>query len=164
MSNPKIAGRKPMKVELKKGEEQYWCACGLSKNQPYCDGSHRTTSFTPVKFQAEESGDAYLCMCKHSKNAPYCDGTHAKLPVENTSSEASAPVSSGSTKEEPTLAYIKTLAKDGLSKTGHHGEMGAMGVPIPELPMWKDIQILAAQMATKPLMEDVSVGSELVIG
>ena len=55
MSNPKIADRKPIKVELKKGEEQYWCACGLSKNQPYCDGSHRTTDITPVKFEAEES-------------------------------------------------------------------------------------------------------------
>ena len=72
MSTPKIADRKPIKVELKKGDEQYWCACGLSKNQPYCDGSHRTTDITPLKFEVEETGDAYLCMCKHSKNAPYC--------------------------------------------------------------------------------------------
>lgn len=165
MSVPKIADRKPIKVNLKKGEEQYWCACGLSKNQPYCDGSHRTTDITPKKFVAEETGEAYLCMCKHSKNPPYCDGTHAKLKEE--SQDAVASVSAGaasSTKEEPTLAYIKALAKDGLSQTGHHGEMGAMGVPIPELPQWKDIQILAAQMATKPLMEDVAVASELVIG
>ncbi len=165
MSKPKIADRKPIKVELKKGEEQYWCACGLSKNQPYCDGSHRTTDITPKKFVAEESGDAYLCMCKHSKNAPYCDGTHAKLPESDSSETTKEPVStSGSTKEEPTLAYIKELARNGLSKTGHHGEMGAMGVPLTELPQWKDIQILAAQMATKPLMEDVAVGSELIIG
>jgi CDGSH-type Zn-finger protein len=164
MSKPKIADRKPIKVELKKGEEQYWCACGLSKNQPYCDGSHRTTDITPVKFEAEETGDAYLCMCKHSKNAPYCDGSHAKLKEESDAPESPAPASSESTKEEPTLAYIKALAKDGLSKTGHHGEMGAMGVPIPELPKWKDIQLLAAQMATKPLMEDIVVGSELIIG
>ena len=165
MSKPKIADRKPIKVELKKGEEQYWCACGLSNNQPYCDGSHRTTDITPVRFEAEETGDAYLCMCKHSKNAPYCDGTHAKLPETDSSSTTEAPASSsGSTKEEPTLAYIKALARDGLSKTGHHGEMGAMGVPLTELPQWKDIQILAAQMATKPLMEDVTVRSELIIG
>jgi len=165
MSKPKIADRKPIKVELKKGEEQYWCACGLSKNQPYCDGSHRTTDITPKKFVAEESGDAYLCMCKHSKNAPYCDGTHAKLPESDSSETTKEPANSnGSTKEEPTLAYIKELARNGLSKTGHHGEMGAMGVPLTELPQWKDIQILAAQMATKPLMEDVAVGSELIIG
>lgn len=165
MSKPKIADRKPIKVEVKKGEEYYWCACGLSKNQPYCDGSHRTTDITPKQFVAEDSGDAYLCMCKHSKNPPYCDGTHATLKEESSDSQAetSAP-SSGSTKEEPTLAYIKSLAKDGLTKTGHHGEMGAMGVPIPELPRWKDIQLLAAQMATKPLMEEVEVGSELIIG
>ena len=163
MSKPKIADRKPIKVEVKKGEDQYWCACGLSNNQPYCDGSHRTTDITPVKFTPEETGEAYLCMCKHTKNPPYCDGTHATLPKEEKES-TSAPANSGSTAEEPTLAYIKALAKDGLSKTGHHGEMGAMGVPLTELPQWKDIQIIAAQMATKPLMEDVAVGSELIIG
>lgn len=164
MSKPKIADRKPAKVDLKKGEEHYWCACGRSSNQPFCDGSHRTTDITPKQFVAEESGEAYLCMCKHSKNAPYCDGTHAKLGEESESYTAEAPANNGSTKEEPTLSYIKALAKDGLSKTGHHGEMGAMGVPISELPRWKDIQLLAAQMATKPLMEDVEVGSELIIG
>lgn len=164
MSQPKIAGRKPIMVELKKGEDQYWCACGLSKNQPFCDGSHRTTDITPKKFTAEESGDAYLCMCKHSKNPPFCDGSHAKLKEEKTTNTDETAPSSESTKEEPTLSYIKALAKDGLSKVGHHGEMGAMGVPIPELPLWSDIQILAAQMATKPLMEDIPVNSELIIG
>lgn len=164
MSNPKIADRTPVKVELKKGEELYWCACGLSKNQPYCDGSHRTTDITPKKFIAEETGDAYLCMCKHSKNPPYCDGTHAKLKEETNSSTIETPSADGPTREEPTLAYIKELARNGLTKTGHHGEMGAMGVPLTELPQWKDIQILAAQLATKPLMEDVAVGSELIIG
>ena len=144
MSKPKIADRKPAKVVLKKGEEHYWCACGRSSNQPYCDGSHRTTDITPKQFVAEESGEAYLCMCKHSKNAPYCDGTHAKLVEESMPDTAQAPSTNGSTEEEPTLAYIKALAKDGLSKTGHHGEMGAMGVPIPQLPRWNDIQLLAA--------------------
>ena len=164
MSTPKIAARQPIKVDVKEGETQYWCACGLSSNQPFCDGSHRTTDITPKAFTPEETGEAYLCMCKHSKNPPYCDGTHATLKEEKSEDTAAPAPSGGSTKEEPTLAYIKALAKDGLSKTGHHGEMGAMGVPIPELPQWKDIQLLAAQMATKPLMEDVAVGSELVIG
>lgn len=164
MSQPNIADRKPIKVQVEKGEEHYWCACGLSNNQPFCDGSHRTTSFKPLKFEAAETGDAYLCMCKHSKNAPYCDGTHAKLPKDTGQQVSSSNSGSSSTAEEPTLAYIKALARDGLSKTGHHGEMGAMGVPAPELPKWKDIQILAAQMATKPLMEDIAVGTELIIG
>lgn len=165
MKNPKIAGKKPIAVELTEGEEKYFCACGESKKQPYCDGSHRTTSFKPIAFTAKETGTAYLCMCKQSKNRPYCDGTHATLKDEiSEDTPTPTPNSVDSTIEEPTLAYIKALAKDGLSKTGHHGEMGAMGVPIPELPLWNDIQLLAAQMATKPLMEDVSVGSELIIG
>ncbi|MEM7038145.1 MAG: glutamate synthase-related protein, partial [Bacteroidota bacterium] len=173
MQKPKIAGRKPMPTEVKKGEEYYWCACGESKNQPFCDGSHRTTPFQPLGFTAEQDETAYLCMCKQTKNAPFCDGTHAKLGAESTESAentkksaADAPAGGDpeSTREEPTLAYIKALARDGLSKTGHHGPMGAMGVPIPELPQWKDIQLLAAQMATKPLMEDVPVGTDLVIG
>ncbi len=105
-------------------------------------------------------------MCKQSKNPPYCDGTHATLKEESKpdGKDSELNLNPGSTKEEPTLAYIKALAKDGLSKTGHHGEMGAMGVPIPELPQWKDIQILAAQMATKPLMENVPVDTQLIIG
>ena len=166
MKKPKIADIKPLATKVKKGEEYYWCACGESKNQPFCDGSHASTSFKPLSFKANEDGDAYLCMCKQTKNPPYCDGAHVALSkVDNpagTDSEVSD--NAGSTNEEPTLAYIKALAKDGLSKTGHHGEMGAMGVPIPELPQWKDIQILTAQMATKPLMEDVAVDSELIIG
>ena len=166
MDKPKIAGRKPIAVELEKGEEMYFCACGEAKEQPFCDGSHRATSFEPIAFTAEETGTAYLCMCKQSKNLPYCDGTHTTLNKDVESNENTSNVSANtdSTTEEPTLAYIKALAKDGLSKTGYHGEMGAMGVPIPELPQWKDIQILAAQMATKPLMENVEVNSELIIG
>ena len=167
MSKPKIAGRKPVMVQLEKGEEKYWCACGLSNGQPYCDGSHRTTDIKPVNFVAEESGNAALCMCKQTKNPPYCDGSHATLSDNEGNEEPKDIVEntlSGSTREEPTLAYIKALARDGLTKTGHHGEMGAMGVPIPDLPRWNDIQILAAQMATKPLMDDVVVNSELIIG
>ena len=64
----------------------------------------------------------------------------------------------------PRWHILKPSQKTDFQKTGHHGEMGAMGVPIPELPQWKDIQVLAAQLATKPLMENVPVGSELVIG
>lgn len=61
------------------------------------------------------------------------------------------------------VARIHALARDGLSKVGHHGEMGAMGVPRMDLPRWDDIQILPAQFARKPLMDDTGVGTELVI-
>jgi len=74
-----IAKKGPYAVELEAGKDYYWCACGKSKNQPYCDGSHQGSEFSPLAFTAEESKTAYLCGCKHSKNAPYCDGTHTKL-------------------------------------------------------------------------------------
>ena len=172
MDKPQTAGRKPVKVELEAGESYFWCKCGKSANQPFCDGSHRGTSFTPLKFTAEESGDAFLCMCKQSDNAPFCDGTHARLPKDEAPATAApAPAASGNqmptpapTPEEPTVAAIHELARDGLSKVGHHGEMGSMGVPRATLPDWNDIQILPAQFARKPLMDDAKVSSQLVIG
>lgn len=79
MNKPKIAGRQPVPVKLKQDEEHYWCSCGESNNQPFCDGTHKSTSFKPCAFKAMTSDEAYLCMCKHTKNPPYCDGTHNKL-------------------------------------------------------------------------------------
>ncbi len=167
-----IADRVPVKVDLKAGETYHWCSCGRSKSQPFCDGAHRGTSFTPHAFSAEEDGEAYLCLCKNTGNPPYCDGAHARLPKDEGKDEGEAvPADTGDgmpsvvpTVEEPTVKAIHDLARDGLSKVGHHGEMGSMGVPRGELPDWNDIQILPAQFARKPLMEDVAVGSELVIG
>jgi CDGSH-type Zn-finger protein len=162
-----IADTKPISVQLVKGEEYHWCACGRSANQPFCDGSHRGTGFTPIAFNADEDGEATLCMCKQTSNAPFCDGTHARLPKESAGTSDIKLVDSTSaqpTPEEPTVSAIHDLARDGLSKVGHHGQMGAMGVPLTTLPRWDDIQIMTAQMATKPLMDDVAVGTELVIG
>lgn len=76
MDKPKRAGDQPMAVELEKGKTYAWCACGLSKNQPFCDGSHKVTTFTPTVFKAEKSGQHYMCMCKGTKNKPFCDGSH----------------------------------------------------------------------------------------
>ncbi len=171
MSNPIIADNKPKKVTLKKGDDYYFCTCGASKGQPFCDGSHAGTSFTPKAFTADEDGDAFLCACKQSGNLPYCDGTHKQFPAELVGTEAkTAAAPTGSvpeakpTPEEPTVAFIHELARDGLKKLGHHGPMTSMGVPRKDLPHWDDIQIMAAQMATKPLFEDQTVGTELVIG
>ena len=168
MSQPIIADRKPKAVRLAKGEAYAWCACGRSKNQPFCDGSHAGTGLEPVSFEAEEDGEAHLCLCKRTGNKPYCDGTHAKLPKDDATAPAAraTPLSrqGAATPEEPALERIHELARSGLEKVGHHGEMVAMGVPGPTLPQWSDIQLLTAQFARKPLLDEVSVGSELVVG
>lgn len=75
----KIAQKTPYAVEVEAGETYYWCACGHSKNQPFCDGSHQGTGFEPVAFTAEKSETAYLCGCKRTANKPLCDGTHTSL-------------------------------------------------------------------------------------
>jgi CDGSH-type Zn-finger protein len=79
MSEAKIAQKGPYPVELEAGKSYFWCSCGLSANQPFCDGSHKVTDHRPVKFEATESGTAYLCGCKHTANPVFCDGTHSKL-------------------------------------------------------------------------------------
>jgi CDGSH-type Zn-finger protein len=76
---PKIAQKGPFAVKLEAGKNYHWCACGRSKNQPFCDGSHKGTELTPLSFTAEKSGEVHLCGCKHTKNTPYCDGSHTKL-------------------------------------------------------------------------------------
>ena len=168
-TKPVIAAKRPIKAELEAGKTYHWCTCGLSKKQPFCDGSHKSTSFRPKAFTAESDGDAYLCQCKASANPPFCDGTHKKLDTLNAGDpvpdlqQGRAPKAEP-TAEEPTVALIHELARDGLTKMGHHGPMDAMGVPHSELPQWRDIQILTAQLATKPLMDDAPVGTELVIG
>jgi len=171
MSNPIIADNKPVKVNLAKGQEYYFCTCGRSKSQPFCDGSHVGTFFTPKVIISDEDEEAYLCACKHTGNVPYCDGTHKQFNTDDVGKEGPGIISkpSGlpkakSTIEEPTVEFIHQLAREGLSKLGHHGQMTSMGVPRHELPHWDDLQIMAAQMATKPLLEDVAVGTELIIG
>ena len=171
MTDPIVADNKPIAVNLNQGEEYYFCACGRSANQPFCDGSHKGTSITPKAFTVDKNEEAYLCACKHTSNAPYCDGTHKQFSNEQVGKEGpgveknvgAAPVATP-TPEEPTVAFIHQLAREGLSKLGHHGQMTSMGVPRNLLPHWDDLQIMAAQMATKPLMEDQIVGTELVIG
>jgi len=180
MSKPVIADNKPIKVNLSEGQECYFCTCGRSKSQPFCDGSHAGTSFTPKAFTSEEDQEAYLCACKHTSNAPFCDGTHNQFSDDQVGYEGPGVIEADgeeeslapedlvpkvkATAEEPTVEFIHQLANEGLSKVGHHGPMAAMGVPRKDLPSWDDIQIMVAQLARKPLMDDVPVATELVIG
>ena len=76
---PQIGGRAPIPVEVEAGKSYWWCACGRSQSQPFCDGSHKVTSFTPIEFKAEKSGKAFFCACKRSAKKPLCDGTHKTL-------------------------------------------------------------------------------------
>ena len=78
MSEPLIAQKTPYGITLEAGD-YWWCSCGRSANQPFCDGSHKGTDFTPVKFSVSESKQVWLCGCKHSANAPFCDGAHKDL-------------------------------------------------------------------------------------
>ncbi len=74
-----VAANTPIKIALENGKTYYWCACGRSKNQPFCDGSHKVTTITPLAFTVTESKEKMLCRCKQTANPPYCDGSHKKL-------------------------------------------------------------------------------------
>ena len=75
----KIAQKAPYPVEVVAGQSYYWCACGQSKKQPFCDGSHQGSGFTPTEFEATETKTVYFCGCKQSKNGVLCDGSHNAL-------------------------------------------------------------------------------------
>lgn len=81
MTEPVIANRKPYYRELKAGRSYFWCSCGRSKKQPFCDGSHKGTDFEPVEYVAKaDSEEVLFCGCKHTGEGPFCDGTHNNLP------------------------------------------------------------------------------------
>ena len=79
MSEPHIGGRAPVAVDVEAGKSYWWCACGLSKSQPFCDGSHKTTAFTPLEFKTDKPEKISFCTCKQSGRKPRCDGSHKKL-------------------------------------------------------------------------------------
>ncbi len=79
MTNPTIAQKSPYAVEVEAGKTYYWCACGKSVKQPFCDGSHKGSEFAPVKYTASQSTTIFFCGCKHTHKAPLCDGSHLKL-------------------------------------------------------------------------------------
>lgn len=77
--SPVVAAKAPIKVAVEAGKDYWWCSCGKSSKQPFCDGSHKGGSFTPQKWTAEKDGDAWFCACKASGKAPLCDGSHKAL-------------------------------------------------------------------------------------
>ena len=128
----------------------------------------------PLRLPQRKMKQKQPCACANTpKRPPYCDGSHSQFSGDDVGNEGpgvdkkgdsdSAPEAT-ETPEEPTVVLIHQLAKDGLSKFGHHGPMTSMGVPRKDLPQWDDIQIMVAQMDRKPLMEDHRVGTDLIVG
>ena len=76
MNKPVRAADSPYAVDVEAGKKYFWCACGKSQKQPFCDGSHKGSEFTPVKYEATESKKVFFCGCKGTKNQPLCDGSH----------------------------------------------------------------------------------------
>jgi CDGSH-type Zn-finger protein len=76
---PEIGGRRPIPIAVEAGQSYWWCACGRSKSQPLCDGSHKGTGFTPVEYKPAAAEEAWFCACKRSGKKPMCDGSHKRL-------------------------------------------------------------------------------------
>ena len=76
---PIIAQKAPYPVEVTEGKTYFWCSCGKSENQPFCDGSHKDTGLNPVKYTAEKDRTVFFCGCKASSKSPMCDGSHNAL-------------------------------------------------------------------------------------
>lgn len=79
MSTPIIAQKSPIAVDVEAGKTYYWCSCGKSAMQPFCDGGHKGSGFSPTPYTAEKTGKVYFCGCKHSGNGALCDGAHKSL-------------------------------------------------------------------------------------
>lgn len=79
MADPEIAAKEPFSVQVEEGKKYFWCACGRSENQPFCDGRHSGTGLTPVMYEAERSRTVFFCGCKQTARAPLCDGSHSTL-------------------------------------------------------------------------------------
>jgi CDGSH-type Zn-finger protein len=79
MAEPNIAQKSPFGVQVEAGKTYFWCACGQSKSQPFCDGSHKGSGFTPLQYKSDATKQVWFCGCKHTKNRPVCDGTHSRI-------------------------------------------------------------------------------------
>lgn len=73
-----LTNKQPIAIDVEAGKEYWWCACGKSQTQPFCDGSHKGSEFSPLQYTATETGTVWFCVCKRTGNQPLCDGSHSK--------------------------------------------------------------------------------------
>ena len=76
MKKGKRAGNSPIGIDVLEGKSYFWCTCGISSKQPFCDGSHKETEFTPLKYLADQTKKVFFCSCKQTNDQPLCDGSH----------------------------------------------------------------------------------------
>ena len=81
MADPVRAGSAPIGVDVEAGKSYWWCSCGKSAKQPFCDGSHKGSGMAPMRWTAAENGTAWFCTCKQTGKSPMCDGSHKRLPA-----------------------------------------------------------------------------------
>ena len=79
MAEPVMAQKSPFAVDVQEGRSYWWCACGMSNSQPFCDGSHKGSAFAPMEYKAAASRTVYFCGCKRSGKTPLCDGAHNRI-------------------------------------------------------------------------------------
>jgi CDGSH-type Zn-finger protein len=79
MEKGEVAGTQPIGVNVEAGKDYWWCACGKSKKQPFCDGSHKGSAFSPVQWKADASKQVWFCACKQTDTRPLCNGAHKAL-------------------------------------------------------------------------------------
>ena len=144
MSEPKVARLCPFHEKLESGKRYAWCACGLSKTQPFCDGSHKSTDIEPLLFTyADATGPRSICACKRTATPPYCDGAHRRLMVADGDMEACFPA--------------------GVAVDDEHSAKVAITPGVPTLPV-KDcpatIRYYADVLGFHKVFDDAAVGFE----
>jgi CDGSH-type Zn-finger protein len=78
MNENEPGGWEPVRVAVEAGKTYWWCSCGRSARQPFCDGSHRGSEYRPLAFTAERDEVVAFCRCKRTRQAPRCDGSHRR--------------------------------------------------------------------------------------